>query len=92
MYTKNIRDQIIKGTLDRNTVGQFLKQPDLELKKAITLCRTQEAAKKQCREMGDYNSGANLAVTQCRQQPTTQLHKYPVTCPPRCEFKPHAGG
>ena len=38
---------------DGDTIEQLLKQPDLTLGAAITTCRVQEAAKKQCREMYD---------------------------------------
>ena len=88
---KNIRDQIIKGTPDGDIVEQLLKQPDLTLEAAITICRAQEAAKKQRREMSDSTPGAILAVRQRRQSPTTPPNQYPATCP-GCGSKPYMGG
>ena len=85
---KNIRDQIIEGTPDGDTVEQLLKQPDLTLEAAITICRAQEAAKKQRREMSDSTPGTILAVRQRRQPPTTLPNQYPATC----GSKPHMGG
>ena len=61
---KNIRDQIIEETPDGDTVEELLKQPDLTLNSAITICRAQEAAKKQRREMNNHTTGAVLTVRQ----------------------------
>ena len=93
---KNIRDQIIEGTPDGDTVEQLLKQPDLTLDSAITICRAQEAAKKQRREMNNHTTGAAYTVRQqqqqCRQPPATQPNmQHPTTCP-GCGYKPHVGG
>ena len=68
---KNIRDQTIEGMPDGDTIEQLLKQSDLTLEAAITICRAQEAAKKQRREMCDNIPGAILAVRQQRRQPPT---------------------
>ena len=89
---KNIRDQIIEGTPDGDTIEQLFKQSDLTLEAAITICRAQEAAKKQRREMCDNIPGAILAVRQQgRQPPTTQINQHPATCP-GCGSKLHIGG
>ena len=45
---KNICNQIIKSIFDGNTVEDFLQQKDLTLDRAIQICQTQEAAKRQC--------------------------------------------
>ena len=74
---KNIRDQIIEGTPDGDTVEQLLKQPDLTLDSAITICRAQEAAKKQHREMNNHTAGAVYAV---RQQQRRQPQLPSPTC------------
>ena len=42
---KNIRDQIIEGLLDGDTVEHLLQEKELNLDKAITTCRAQEAAR-----------------------------------------------
>ena len=36
---------IIEGTTDGDTVEQLLKQPDLTLEMATSMCKAQEAAK-----------------------------------------------
>ena len=77
--------------MDGDIIEQLLRQPDLTLEGAITTCRAQEAAKKQCREMSDRTSEAILAVRQRRQPPNTQPNQHPVTCP-GCGSKPHLGG
>ena len=46
---KNIRDQIIEGILEGDTVEHLLQRQDLTLDTAITTCRAEEAAKKQQR-------------------------------------------
>ena len=43
--TKNIRDQIIEGLRDGDTIEHLLQETDLNLDKTITTCRAQEAAK-----------------------------------------------
>ena len=48
---KNIRNQIIKGINDGDTVEHLLQQPNLTLDTAINRCRAQEAAKRQRREI-----------------------------------------
>ena len=44
---KHIRDQIIEGLLDGDTVEDLLQEADLTLPKAISVCQVREAAKKQ---------------------------------------------
>lgn len=43
---KNIRDQIIEGLLDGDTIEDLLKEKDLTLDTTVTKCRAQEAAKR----------------------------------------------
>ena len=52
--TKNIRDQIIEGINDSDTVEHLLRQQNLTLDMAVTTCRAQEVAKSQCREILEY--------------------------------------
>ena len=94
---KNIRDQIIEGLIDKDTVEHLLRQQELTLEAAITICRAQEAAKKQCRSIQDNNLEAVLAIRQQRQQlPThrqqlTHRQQPPTPCP-GCGSKPHIYG
>ena len=60
--TKNIRDQIIEGINDSNTVEHLLRQQNLTLDMAVTTCRAQEAAKNQCREILEHTPAAVLAI------------------------------
>ena len=57
----------------------------------ITICRAQEAAKKQRSEMSNTTPGAVFAVKQRRQPATTQFNQQSVACP-GCGSKPHNGG
>ena len=41
---KSIRDQIIEGLLDGDTVEHLLQEKDLSLDRAISVCQAQEAA------------------------------------------------
>ena len=86
---KNIRDQIITGLLDKDTVEHLLRQQELSLDNAITICRAQEAAKKHCRSMQESNSESVLAMRQYRKP--AQRQQPMATCP-GCGSKPHIGG
>ena len=44
---KSIRDQIVEGLIDGDTVEDLLKESDLTLEATISKCRAQEAAKQQ---------------------------------------------
>ena len=48
---KNMRDQIIEGILEGDTVKDLLQVKDLSLDKTIQICKAQEATKKQCANM-----------------------------------------
>ena len=74
---KNTRDQIIEGLLDKDTVEHLLQQPHLFLEAAITICRAQEAAKKQCKSIQENNPESVLAIRQHQHQ---QQQASP-TCP-----------
>ena len=49
--TKSIRDQIIEGLADGDTIEDLFKEKDLTLDKMITTCHAQEAAKRQWAEI-----------------------------------------
>jgi hypothetical protein len=69
---KNIRDQIIEGLIDVDTV-EVLRERDLTLETTITKCRGQEAAKRQRAEITSRNMEA-IAVSNAHGQPTKQRH------------------
>ena len=88
---KNIRDQIIEGIADGDTVEDLLKEKDLSLDTAISKCRAQEAAKKQRAEIP--NGTDSVLVHTVRQRPadrsTSGSHQR--TCA-GCGSAPHLGG
>ena len=86
---KNIRDQIIEGLMEGDTVEDLLQVKDLTLATAITKCQGQEAAKRQRAEMARCTPETSSAIQKVRQGedlPTT-----PQTCL-GCGAKPHQGG
>ena len=92
---KNIRDQIINGYIEGDTVEDLLAEKDLTLEKTVTKCRAQEAAKRQRAEMAGTGGAAIQAIrryqtpTYRQQNPTyNQVGK---TCQ-GCGASPHQGG
>ena len=73
---KNIRDQIIEGLLDGDTVETLLREKDLSLQDTIIKCRGQEAAKRQRAEMVG-SQGTDFHPGGRRQCPA-----YTLTCHP----------
>ena len=65
---KHIRDQVIEGLLDGDAVEDLLKEKDLTLDTAVTICRAQEAARKQRAEIS-----AGVHVSAIRGQPPKQF-------------------
>ena len=90
---KSIRDQIIKGLVDGDTIEQLLRQQSLTLDTTITMCRAQEAAKNQHKDITNHSVLAirQSAKPQVRQVPpyTTQIIPKPF---PGCGLLAHQGG
>jgi len=89
---KNIRYQLIERIIDGDTIEHLLQQHNLTLNTAITTCRAEEAAKRQCSEITLPQSDTILAVQQ-----KGLYHKKPTTQPSAticlgCGGKPHQGG
>ena len=61
---KNTRDQIIEGISNGDTIKHLLQQPNFTLDTTINTCRTQEAAKRQRREITEQSPGAILSIKQ----------------------------
>ena len=75
----NLRDQIVAGLADANTVEDLLKEKNLSLNTAISKCQASEAAKKQRAEI---TSQAGTAVQRVRQPPSgTAAQNTKPTCP-----------
>ena len=91
---KSIRDQIIEGLLDGDTIEELLKQQNLTLDATITTCRAQEAAKKQRQDITDHSV---LAIRQPDKQwmkhapPPHPSQVVPKPCP-GCGLQAHQGG
>ena len=66
---KNIRDQIIEGLIDGDTVESLLEVKDLTLETTIVKCRSLEAAK---RQRAETSSALSKAVMTIRKAPTNQ--------------------
>jgi len=85
--------------MDQDTAKHLLRQHQLTLEAAITICRAQKAAKKQCRSIQESLSESELAIRQKRQQlplnqrqQLPQQHQQPTTPCPGCGSKLHKGG
>ena len=84
---KNLRDQIIEGIIDGDTVEALLQEPDLTLTKAISKCQAQEAAKKQCVDISHHHLESAAALRYNRGKSNAQT----TTCP-GCGAKPYPAG
>ena len=85
---KNIRDQIIEGLLDGDTIGTLLQETDLTLERTIHKCQAQEAAKRERTKLSDYHVESVSAVRKLQDR---KGYTPPLTCP-GCGSKPHPAG
>ena len=90
---KNLRDQIIEGIRDGDTVEHLLRQRTLTLNTAITTCRAEEAAKRQRKDISEPIPGAVLAI---KQPQPRQVYPSQQTMTSQlclgCGARPHQGG
>ena len=84
---KGVRDQIIEGLSDGDTIEDLLQMSNLTLQAAVEKCRSREAAKKDCSEI--THPPEIVAAIQKPQQ-TPPQHKQ-TTCP-GCGAAHHGGG
>ena len=84
-----MRDQIIEGLIDADTIEQLLKESGLDLEKTISTCRAQEAAKKQRVEITSTSIREPVDVCAIRRQGQSQR---PARLCPGCGNKLHDGG
>ena len=91
---KNLRDQIIEGLRDGDTVEALLQEADLTLDRTISKCQAQEAAKRQRATITDHHteSVSALQKTRDRRAITTQATALPPPLCPGCGATPHPGG
>ena len=90
---KNLRDQLIEGILDGDTVEDLLQIKDLNLDKAIQVCQAQEAAKKQRANMTGVHQESVAAIRNPprRKPPSYTAPSHSATCP-GCGSRLHQGG
>ena len=90
---KNIRDQLIEGILDGDTVENLLQIKDLTLDKAIQVCQAQEAAKKQRANMSCVHQESVAAIRNPprKKPPSYTMPSHSTTCP-GCGNRLHQGG
>ena len=82
---KNIRDQVIEGILDGNTVEDLLQVKDMSIHKTIQICQAQEAAKKQHANMSSVHQELVAVVrTQQTHGRKPRFHTAP-NYPPICQ-------
>ena len=83
---KNIRDQVIEGVCDGDTVEGLLQENDLLLAKTVAICRSKEAAK---RHRSDI-TGPDSELVAALHQPQQSTHHIPAC--PGCGAAAHRGG
>ena len=88
---KSLRDQIIEGILDGDTVERLLQEKDLSLDKAIHMCQGQEAAKKQRAAIQQGPSHLHESIAALKTHPPKRALVPQALCP-GCRAKPHPAG
>ena len=86
---KNIRDQIVEGLLDGDTVEVLLQAKDLTLETAVAKCRAQEAAKRQRAQLHLSHNPSIQTLRRTRPHPTPTT---PMQVFSGCGGRFHQGG
>ena len=94
---KSLRDQVVEGLKDADTVKDLLKQRNLTLDIAITTCQAMEAAKKDVSSIQGTSisaTGVNsvMKYKQPRKQSVTATSSTSSTACMGCGKAPHQGG
>jgi len=76
---KNIRDQIIEGLSDGDTIEDLLQESNLTLAATISKCQSREATKKNRSEMASQGTTEVVVALHKSRQPTTQTRQ--PACP-----------
>ena len=76
---KNLRDQIIEGLRDAETIEDLLKENNLTLDNTIARCRSREAARKQCSDITQQEP-EGMAAMQITQREIASAPVGPGTC------------
>ena len=86
---KNLRDQVIEGLLEIDTVETLLQEPNLTLATTINKCQAQEAAKKQRANIANQQPETIAALQRHRNQNSPVPTRTPC---PGCGAATHPGG
>jgi len=87
---KSIRDQIIEGCSDGDTIEDLLQESDLSLAKAVTICRSREAAKRHRHEIHTTEM-SGVAGVSAMHKPRQQQQMAGPICQ-GCGYPVHQGG
>ena len=88
---KSLRDQIIEGLLDGDTVEALLQEADLTLERTISKCRALEAAKRQRTNITDHGESVSTLQNTRDKKVNASLTPSSPQCL-GCGAKPHLGG
>ena len=88
---KSLRDEIIEGLLDGDTVEALLQEANLTLEQTISKCRAQEAAKRQRANITDHGESVSTLQNTRDKKVNASLTPLSPQCP-GCGTKPHPGG
>ena len=88
---KSLRDQIIEGLLDGNTVEAILQEKDLTLERTISKCRVLEAAKRQRTNVTDHGESVSTLQNTRDKKVNASLTLSSSQCL-GCGAKLHPGG
>ena len=72
-----MRDQLSEAVNDGNTVEYLLQENNLTLTRAITICRSKEAAKRHCFDLAREESKVVAAL----RHPYQPIHQVSLTYP-----------
>ena len=86
---KNIRDQVVTGLVDGDTVEDLLKEKKLTLETTVSKCRAHEMAKRQRMELVGGPSATSVQALQ--RKPSGRKGTPKQTCP-GCGSEFHPGG
>ena len=56
-----IRDRLVLGTKDSSARARMLREPKLDLQKAIDMCRSSEISKSQLKDMSNGQEAVNFS-------------------------------
>ena len=76
LHAKSIRDQIIEGLHDGDTMEDLLKESEITLATIVAKCRSKEVAKKNWSQMIVQEQGTEMVAKYRDPQPGVQQRKF----------------